>query len=313
MHSTSKNIQLEPRFCTLCGIDAGKSLKYPGRFELGDFNAEIFSARRSPDRRHFQIQECNQCGMLYSDPACSIENLSKLYEKSTVTYEETENHIYNSYVPVLNKALARTQLRKSFCEIGGGRGFMLSYGAQHNFSELIEVEPSTDAEARFLRPTPNSRFVRDLFTKNLFETGALEKSSASLVCFFQILDHVPNPRAFLETVWELLAPGGVMVCVTHNTRALSAKLLGERSPIFDIEHTYLFNKNNLSQLLVDVGFSEPKVWSISNNYTLDYWSHLAPLPGRAKRFVKQVVSYAGGKYIKIPLYAGNFAASAIKR
>lgn len=293
---------LEVRSCPLCGEHAGKAVKYPATFRSDDLNATIFSARRTPDRVHFQLVSCVDCGIVFSDPACDASTLDALYTQSHVHYDRQVEQIYESYAPVLDRALPWLSHRGTFVELGGGTGFMLRYGAATGFASQIEVEPSADAERKFEPCTPNARFIRSIFVP-----GVLPRASASLVCFFQMLDHVPDPRSFLETVFDVLEPGGVAVCVTHNTRALSARVLGERSPIFDIEHTFLFAPENLSKLFQSTGFGRVEAFPIANPYALRYWLQLAPVPSAIRRVAQRALETAKLADVRIPLRAGNFA------
>jgi SAM-dependent methyltransferase len=299
------SLSLETRSCTLCGPSAPKRVKFGARFDEADLNRDIFSARRAPDRRHFQLVECERCGIIFSDPACDAARLGELYQRSAVTYETLEQQVYESYEPILDRALQRLGKRGVFLEIGGGAGFMLRYGTKRGFAQQVEVEPSEDAEQRFSPPGPSARFIRGMFSG-----GQLPEASTSLACFFQMLDHVPNPRAFLENVFRVLEPGGVAVCVTHNTRALSARLLGERSPIYDIEHTFLFAPDNLSELFQATGYGAVEAFPISNRYEARYWLDLAPLPRPVKRTLHASMSIGNWGGVRVPLKAGNFAVVA---
>lgn len=300
---------LEPRHCALCGPAAPKHVKYPATFTEADLNATVFAARRSPDRVHFQLVECERCGLVFSDPACGAAELAHLYESAAVTYDEQEAQIYDAYAPLLDRALERLRIpRGRFLEIGGGRGFMLKWALDRGFAEAIEFEPSADAEKRFAhRGDPRASFRRGLFTP-----GAVEPGSVSFAAFFQMLDHVPDPRGFLTEVQKVLAPGGVALAVTHNTQAVSARVLGERSPIYDIEHTYLFAPGNLTALMTDVGLAEARAFPISNPYSVRTWFHLAPLPRPLKGALRPLFADTPLGRVRIPLRAGNFAAVAVK-
>jgi len=300
-------VTMEERHCTLCGPRALKTEKYPANFSADDLNAVIFSARRLPDRRHFRLVRCEECGIIYSDPACAAQDLAALYRDSVVTYGEQEKHIYDSYAPILDRALPRLPRRGTFVEVGGGRGFMLRYGAERGFSELIEIEPSADAERQFTAPAPHARFVREMF-----QPGTLEKDSVSLVCFFQMLDHLPDPLAFVKTVCDALEPGGVAVCVTHDTDAATARVLGEASPIYDIEHTYLFNRNNLALLFAHGGFSDVETFRVANNYALRYWLGMAPLPSALKKPIDLAFEATRVGQLRMPLWMGNMGIIAQK-
>ena len=85
------------------------------------------------------------------------DSVAALYEKSAVTYARQEEQIYDSYAPILDRALDGLEHRKAFIEIGGGRGFMLRYGHEHGFASQIEVEPSADAEKGFVPASANAQ------------------------------------------------------------------------------------------------------------------------------------------------------------
>ena len=294
-------ISLEPRHCTLCGAGAPKTEKYPATFTEEDLNAAVFSARRMPDGRHFRFAECGTCGLLFSDPACDPSTLEALYTKSAVTYDRQEEQIFASYAPVLDRALPRLLGRGTFLEIGGGRGFMLDWGVKAGFERQVEVEPSADAEKKFVAPGPNGKFIRGIFTK-----GLLPEKSVSFACFFQMLDHIPDPLGFLKDVVATLEPGGVAVCVTHDTSALSARVLGEKSPIFDIEHTYLFNPDNMARLFQRAGLTSLDTFPVSNAYALRYWMNLAPLPRAVKGPLASLLERARLADVRLKVNAGNF-------
>src|SRR3954471_9791432 len=158
-------LQLEERHCPLCGPGTPRQVKFPPNFDSQDLSAKVFSARRMPDRRHFRLVECEKCGIIYSDPACDPSQLASLYEQSAVTYGSQEEQIYDSYAAVLDRALPSVRGRKSFVEVGGGRGFMLRWAAERGFAEQIEIEPSADAERKFQPPHPGARFIRGIFKK----------------------------------------------------------------------------------------------------------------------------------------------------
>jgi hypothetical protein len=127
-----------------------------------------------------------------------------------------------------------------------------------------------------------------------------------------MLDHLPDPLAFLKLVHGALEPGGVAVCVTHDSSALTTRLLGESSPIFDIEHTCLFNARNLGQLFTAAGFADVDAFAVANDYALKYWLHLAPLPQKPKRVLERVVEGVGAADVRLKLKMGNLGAIARK-
>ena len=115
------------------------------------------------------------------------------------------------------------------------------------------------------------------FKKSVF-AGTVE-----VICLFQVFDHIPNPGAMLDECFRLLRPGGLILAIIHNIEALSARLLGERSPIIDIEHTYLYSPATMMRIFRGHGFEIRQVGSILNRYLVAYLSPLLPLPSRLQR------------------------------
>jgi hypothetical protein len=59
--------------------------------------------------------------------------------------------------------------------------------------------------------------------------------------------------------------------------------MGERSPIIDIEHTYLYSKSTIRQIFGANGFSVVEVGTAANTLSLRYLFQLLPLPKGLKR------------------------------
>jgi hypothetical protein len=94
--------------------------------------------------------------------------------------------------------------------------------------------------------------------------------------------------------------------------AWSARLLGERSPIIDIEHTYLYSPATISAMLEKVGFTAPQVRSVRNTYSVAYLGQLLPFPASIKGRVLSRLrrSSLGRATVTVPL--GNLCAIAQK-
>jgi SAM-dependent methyltransferase len=112
----------------------------------------------------------------------------------------------------------------------------------------------------------------------LFAQGSL-----SAVTLFQVLDHMPDPLGILSDCREILRPGGVILAFNHNVTALSARVLGEKSPIIDVEHTYLYSPETMRRLFVKAGFEVLSVSPVRNTYSISYLTHLVPLPRALKQ------------------------------
>jgi hypothetical protein len=111
---------------------------------------------------------------------------------------------------------------------------------------------------------------------------------------------------------SILNPGGLFVTVTHNLEAFSARMLGDKSPIFDIEHLQLFSEKTIRALLQRAGFTDIRVMPVWNRYPIHYWMKLAPLPHNLKNALIKVTKQGILATMACSLPAGNIAAVARK-
>src|SRR3989344_9248810 len=125
MKKLPNNIHLIGAPCAICGTVTPFEIVYPANFSVEDFNAATFSARRLPDRVHYQMVRCNTCGLLRSTPRLGEDALQALYRESRVTYEGDMRALNLTYGRALTKALSFVARPERLMEIGCGDGFFL--------------------------------------------------------------------------------------------------------------------------------------------------------------------------------------------
>ncbi len=82
--------------CAICEKNNYEVL-YPENFDIKKINSRIFSARRLPDRMHYQMVQCKTCGLVYSTPILEYEKLEKLYKKSSKSYNKHLENLRETY------------------------------------------------------------------------------------------------------------------------------------------------------------------------------------------------------------------------
>jgi len=290
--------------CAICESDAWDRELYLDRLGVGAATYGRFSARRQPDRVHYRIVRCRKCGLVRSDPVLSEEELARLYRGSTFDYEEESVCARLTYAKYVGESLPLLKARVRMLEIGCGNGFFLEKALELGFAEVYGVEPS-----RLAVEAASSR-VRDCIKNELFQAGLYPPGWFSLICGFQVLDHLTRPSEALQACRVLLEPGGLALFINHDVGAWTNRILGERSPIVDIEHTYLYDQKTVARLFRKNGFEVLRVFPVRNEYPLTYWCKMAPVPAWFKGKLLPVVKRARcGRWI-VPLRAGNLGILA---
>ncbi len=292
--------------CAICGTTGNSHELYPANFALGDLNALTFSARRLPDGIRYRLVQCRTCGLVRSDPVIAAEGMAALYRDSTLNYGEEIDNLRQTYGEVLDRLSEFGGKRDSLLEIGSGNGFMLEEALKRGYSRVRGVELSHSA-ADAAPPTIDELIVRDMLRPGMFP-----ESSFDVVCLFQTFDHIPDPGALLDECRRLLNPNGLFVALNHNVRAISARLLRSKSPIVDIEHTYLYSPETITRIVRDHRFQVLQVGPVRNRYSIHYLSRLLPLPEMAKEHLLGMLSRTRFGRITLSVPLGNLLLVARK-
>jgi SAM-dependent methyltransferase len=288
---------LVPTHCAICETEGNARELYPANFDDEAFNADVFSARRLPDMVHYRIVRCNQCGLVRSDPIIDQETLKNLYLHSSLTYSKDIPNLRRTYGKYLRKMDQYATHKKSFLEIGCGNGFILEEALSQGFTNVFGVEPSQSAVEQ-AHP-----LVKEFIYNDIMRPGLLMQT-VDAICMFQLFDHIPNPNEFLATCFDTLQPGGLILCFNHNVIAVSARLLGKKSPIIDIEHTFLYEPETIRKLFEKNGFKVMEVGAAWNYVNLLGVVRLFPFPRSMKTKVLSFLERTpqiGQRVMPVPL------------
>lgn len=297
------------RDCPLCN-SKNSVVKYAQNYNLSQLKEEFFSARREREStvyEHNTFRKCNQCGLIYASPILNPELVEKLYKKSKFTYGEQAENLKKSYGTCLKMIEKYLKEKKVFLDIGCGNGFLLEEALAQGYKEVWGVEPSSDAAN-----LASSKEIKKHIVVDILRDGQFKPKTFDVVCFFQTIDHVINPNEFLQICHTILKPGGILLCVSHDVEALSAKIMGEKSVIFDIEHTQLFSKDTISKICKRNGFESLEVFDVKNTYTFGYWLNAAPIPIMIKEPIGKISGALCLMNRDVTIKPGNFGFIAKK-
>lgn len=299
-----KTFLLEPIACALCGPAPSKVL-FEQRLDIDSFNAYAFSARRARKRMHYRIVVCKQCGLIRSDPVLDRASIEALYTESVFLFKEEEKYAAITYAGLIERLLPEiggVEKNRRLLEIGCSTGFFLREAVRMGLNQSLGFEPSLEC-VRHAAPE-----VRPFIVNDVYHPEAVQDRIFDLVVSFHVFDHLVDPVGLLESAVSRLRPGGHVLLVCHDAQALSAKILGSHSPIFDVEHIFLFSQKTIGQLLNKVGLDIVKTGPLKNRYPLGYWLRMAPFINQWAGFLPKSLSE-----MAVTLSAGNLFAIGRKQ
>lgn len=217
----------------------------------------------------FSVVGCTKCGLVYVTPRLTDASLiDHVYNESYWNSAAAKVHGYSDYradAPLYKRTYRnRFQIiERHFpglvnpegqplrvLDIGCAAGYFLSV-CQEKGLEVTGLEPS-DA----IRKVAEDELGQDKVHGRLLAIDdALEPASYDLITFWDVIEHIPDPRRALERARELLAPGGRLIVETQNVDSRAAKLLGKKWQHYKhAEHIYHFAPETLARLFDEAGF-----------------------------------------------------------
>lgn len=280
--------------CLFCDSPDDKQL-FPAILDERSFTGYAFSARRERKREHYRIVRCEKCSLVRSSPILDEASINRLYAESEFIFSDEAPYAAETYIKLVLKLSEKYGVKvERLLEIGCSTGFLLEKALGAGIAEVTGFEPSRQC---FEHATAG---VKKHIINDVFEMEKLRGREFDVACTFQVIDHLKAPGKTISEMGRALRPGGLLLVVCHDVESWSAKMLKGASPIFDVEHVYLFSKETMSRLFMENGMEVLETGSLANTYPLSYWMRMLPVANKA---VKVLPSFI--KNIPVGLNAGN--------
>jgi len=295
------------RDCPVCGETAATAALFlAASLDEAKLTASSFASRKAPEFMSYRLVRCAVCSVVFASEAPAAGALANAYHAADYSSSEEAACAAEVYHRALEPHLGTLPARDIALEIGTGTGVFLSHLRTLGFSQPVGIEPSPAAIAAAADD------IKPCIREGIFTGDEFPENSVSLACCFMTLEHVPEPRDFVEAAFRMLTPGGMIALITHDYTAPLNRTLGKRSPIIDIEHMQLFCPAALRHLVTGAGYDVLGIESIRNVYPLSYWMSLLPLPAAIKRTMQQVAATAHVAHARIGFDVGNLLTVAQK-
>ncbi|RPJ79077.1 MAG: methyltransferase domain-containing protein [Alphaproteobacteria bacterium] len=151
-----------------------------------------------------RMYECSQCHLVFFQPYITGDGSFYLQLARKAWY----------YMPdkwEFNQALDDISPTDIVLEIGCGNGSFLKKLKDKGIRQIVGIDLNVDA----LRE-PKAVGVK-IYNKTVEELAAEENQKFDVVCSFQVLENVSDPRSFLEASIKLLKPGGKLIMGIPNS------------------------------------------------------------------------------------------------
>ena len=200
----------------------------------------------------YTFVRCAGCGLVYQNPQPVFDDLKHRYDQDYFSYERgNETNFFKLMLLGMRDVdfdpLEPGIVGRRFLDVGCATGMLLEHMAGRGWEVTgVDLTPQSAAFAREHRGVP-------VVTGTLFDAG-FPDDTFSVIHFSHLIEHVPDPAAFLAEVHRVLRPGGIVLVTTPNVAGLQARLFGTgwRSAIAD--HLYLFSKPTLRKYLTSARF-----------------------------------------------------------
>lgn len=256
--------------------------------------------------------ECEGCQLLRNDPFPTVEEIVEHYESRAVdsnynveTIAAFDEFRRNSFRLGFDRltALAPDALKgRRVLDVGCFTGLSLEVMAAHG-SVPYGIELQEEAVK-----VANRKFPGRVFSCDICRDLPLPEKFAAIT-LTDVLEHLHDPFAALQSLHNALEPGGYILFTTPNAGSPIAKALGKHWPSrCPIHHIFLFNPGNAKKLLERAGFKVVESRPFTKRLSLEYvgWvlPKLSPTLGRLfrlvpKAFHKLVLPLRGGEMLII--------------
>jgi 2-polyprenyl-3-methyl-5-hydroxy-6-metoxy-1,4-benzoquinol methylase len=203
-----------------------------------------------PYLRKLQLQlvRCQHCSMIYANPVPKSLISGEFYEQSGESYYLSGPKLEADYANVRFDRELRLFRRHcpagSVLDVGCSSGAFL-YQLNRRFPGSYQIF-GTDVSGPALNyaesagvPVIRGDFLRENLAGQHFDA----------VSFWAVLEHLIDPKPFLEKAWSLLNPGGLCFILVPNMDSLAVRLLGERYRYILPQHVNYFTRPTLMHLI----------------------------------------------------------------
>lgn len=242
--------------------------------------------RRFLERNGFSVVACGSCGLRFLSPQPSAEQLEELYGEAYFARARPGEPGYDRYLEEMDHIRRTFDDRLIFLPKPDGAARLVDVGAAIGL--FVERARQMGWDAEGIEPSVwAARYATEVLNQPVrpvtLEQANLPAAGADVVTMWEVIEHLPDPRATLAAVARVLRPGGMLALSTPDAGSRVARAMGRSWPGWKKipEHLFFFDRATLKQLLEESGFHVETMryvsLVVSRGYLLDRMADLTGL------------------------------------
>lgn len=285
---------------------------------LGCGGQELRLLYHLPDKGNARIVVCVACDLAQLEELPSPEEIESLYAEgyfegvgNDAGYEEYANQ-EKEYLATFDDDVNRIRdfaTEGSVLDIGCGYGYFVRRALAAGF-DAYGVDFSSDGIREAEKHAPGR-----VFRGTVDEVEALADRKFDVIFASHLIEHIPEPRPFIETLARRLNEGGIVMLVTPNIESWLARVSGRRWVSFKIpEHVAYYTPTTIGQLLEAAGLEVVAIDPAYQYYRLPFlMSKIRQLVDPIGRLVPGFEHWAGMRDRMLRVTSGSLRVIARRR
>ncbi len=207
------------------------------------------------NRFNINIVQCENCTCGYpeifpvntADVYSDAEYLPIAQSDYLENVEYRKERFGKERLKLLASLYPKTLEECSILDVGCGTGWFLEL-AQEQGCQVFGQELGKD-----LAGFTSQRLGIQVWQGNL---DTIKNNQFDIITLFDVIEHVPNPKRVVNSIFRLLKKGGIALFFTPNLDSYGFKILKENSSlVMPVEHLFYFTPKSIKLLVETSGFS----------------------------------------------------------
>ena len=219
------------------------------------------------EKQEREFLECRDCGLMWIDPLPTREEVEARYRTAYSSGEYApfaEAHDMRSLISRhrLERVLEVARPGR-WLDVGCSTGSFVAAAVRAGcVAEGLDISREAVEIARDAGLLAHHGRVEDFEPTQPYDT----------ITAFDVLEHSPEPRAFVKRLRGWLRPGGTLVLTLPDLRSIYPRFLMGRHWFYfwPDEHLFYFDANTVTRLLRDAGFEIKRISRSHKPLSLDY-------------------------------------------